>query len=123
MPKSANIDEYIAGFPKDAQKMLNQIREAIHKSAPDAEEAISYGMPAFKLNGTYLLYFSGYKKHVSLYPAPAGDAAFEKELDPYRSGKGTIQFALNKSLPDNLLNKIVKCSLKVNQERAGAEKK
>lgn len=123
MQKPENTDEYIAGFPEEIQKMLSQIREAIHNAAPNAEEVISYGMPALKLNGTYLLYFSGYKKHVSLYPAPAGDTAFEKELEPYRSGKGTIRFALNKPLPFELLYKIVKYSIKAHHERAEMNKK
>jgi uncharacterized protein YdhG (YjbR/CyaY superfamily) len=112
--KAASIDEYIAGFPKETQKILEQIRATIKNTAPDAEETISYAIPTFTLNKTYLVYFAGYKNHVSLYPAPTGNETFEKEIAAYKSGKGTVQFPLNKPLPLNLITKIIKYRLKEN---------
>ena len=91
--KPKNIDDYIAVFPEHTQKGLEQIRAAVKKTAPKAEEAISYGIPAFNLNSRNLVYFAGYKKHIGLYPVPSGNKIFEKDFAPYNtSGKGTIQF-------------------------------
>lgn len=108
-PVPKNIDEYIDGFPKDTQNMLKQIRQTIKATVPQAEETISYGMPTFKLSGHYLIYFAGYKKHIGLYPVPANNKTFEKDFSAYKtSGKGTIQFPLDKPLPTALIKKIVK---------------
>ncbi len=82
-----NIDAYIAEFPKDVQEILEKVRFAIQKAAPKAEEAISYQMPTFKLNGN-LVHFAAYKNHIGFYPVPSGLKAFEKELSKYKSGKG-----------------------------------
>ena len=112
--KPASIDEYIAGFPKETQKMLEQVRATIKNTAPDAEETISYAIPTFTLNKTYLVYFAGFKNHISLYPAPTGNEAFEKEISGYKSGKGTVQFLLDKPLPIKLITKIVKYRMKEN---------
>ncbi|HKZ66036.1 MAG TPA: DUF1801 domain-containing protein, partial [Chitinophagaceae bacterium] len=86
----------------------------IKNTVPDAEETISYAIPAFNLNKTYLVYFAGYKNHISLYPAPTGNETFEKEIAAYKSGKGTLQFPLDKPLPLSLITKIVKYRLKEN---------
>lgn len=115
--KPTSIDDYIAGFPKQTQTVLNQVRETIRNAVPEAEETISYAIPAFNLNKTHLVYFAGYKHHISLYPAPKGDEAFEKEIAGYRSGKGTIQFPLDKPLPLALVKKIVRYNLKKNLKR------
>ena len=115
--KPASIDDYIAGFPKETQPVLNQVRDTIKNAVPEAEETISYAIPAFILNKTYLVYFAGYKHHISLYPAPKGNEAFEKEIAGYRSGKGTIQFPLDKPLPLALVTKIVRYNLKENLKR------
>ena len=112
--KPASMDEYIAGFPKETQKVLKEIRAIIGNTAPDAEETISYAIPTFTMNKKYLVYFAGYKNHVSLYPAPTGNASFEKEIKPYRSGKGTAQFQLGKPLPTDLIKRIVKYRMKEN---------
>jgi uncharacterized protein YdhG (YjbR/CyaY superfamily) len=112
--KPASIDEYMAGFPKTTQIVLEQIRSIIKNAAPNAEETISYAMPTFTLNNKYLVYFAGYKNHVSLYPAPTGNASFEKQMGPYRSGKGTAQFPLDKPLPIDLIKRIVKYRMKEN---------
>lgn len=112
--KPVSIDEYIAGFPREAQQVLEQVRSIIKKTAPGVEETISYSMPTFTVNKKYLVYFAGYKNHVSLYPAPTGNASFEKEIKPYRSGKGTAQFPLDKPLPIALIKRIVKYRMKEN---------
>jgi uncharacterized protein YdhG (YjbR/CyaY superfamily) len=117
-----NIDEYIAGFPKEIQKTLKLIRETIKKAAPDAEETISYAIPTFTLNGHYLIYFAGYKNHVSIYPAPRGNEDFKDELSQYKGGKGTVQFPLDKPIPLNLLRRIVKFRIKENLKKASAKK-
>jgi uncharacterized protein YdhG (YjbR/CyaY superfamily) len=106
------IDEYIAGFPKDVQAILEKIRTTIRKAAPGAEEKISYQMPTFTLNGTYLIYFAGYKKHIGLYPAPRGSEGFKEELSAYEGGKGTVKFSLDKPIPFDLIRRIVKFRMK-----------
>lgn len=89
--KPNNIDEYIATFPKETQRILEQIRTTIKKAVPDIEETISYAIPTFTLNGHYLVYLAAYKKHIGLYPVPNGNVAFEKDFSFYKtSGKGTI---------------------------------
>lgn len=109
-----SINEYIAGFPKETQKVLEEVRAIIKDTAPHAKETISYAIPTFTVNKKYLVYFAGYKSHISLYPAPAGNASFEKEIGSYRSGKGTLQFPIGKPLPVDLIRKIVKFRMKEN---------
>ena len=99
VPKGPGIDEYIAGFPENVQEILQKVRSTIQKAAPGAIETISYKMPTFNLNGHYLIYFAGYKKHISLYPVPAGSPDFNEEISAYRAGKGTLQFPLDKPIP------------------------
>ncbi len=115
--KPANIDAYIASFPQNIQKVLEQIRAAIKKAAPDAEEIISYGMPAFKYKVNVIIYFAGYKNHIGLYATPSGHAAFEKELSVYKQGKGSVRFPLNKPIPLNLISRIVKFKVKQRDEQ------
>ena len=103
-----DIDSYIAGFPKDVQRVLREIRATIRKAAPAAEEAISYQIPTFKLDGRALVYFAGFENHVSVYPAPVGDPAFKGKLSAYASGKGTAKFPLGKPIPVGLIRDIVK---------------
>jgi len=102
------IDEYIRSFPKDVQKILEQVRQTIKEVVPEAEETISYRIPTFKLNGKYLVYFAGWKRHISIYPVSAAMEKNIKEMSVYKtSGKGTIQFPLDKPLPVSLIKKIV----------------
>jgi uncharacterized protein YdhG (YjbR/CyaY superfamily) len=103
-----NIDAYIAGFPKDVQQILEMVRKTIRKAAPEAEETISYQIPAFTLKGRYLLFFAGYKKHIGIYPAPIENADFKEDLSPYSAGKATVKFPLDKPIPCGLISKIVK---------------
>lgn len=102
-----DIDTYIAGFPPDVQKLLQRIRATIQKAAPKATEAIKYQIPTFVLDGRNLIHFAAYKEHIGIYPAPRGDAAFEKELAAYAGGKGTVRFPLDEPLPLDLIKRIV----------------
>ena len=111
-----NIDEYIAGFPNDVQKLLEKIRLTIRKAAPDAEEAIKYQIPTFTLKGN-LVHFAAYKQHIGFYPAPRGIEKFKKELSVYEGGKGTVRFPLDKPIPFDLISKIVKFRVQNNLER------
>lgn len=101
------MDEYIDAFPEDVRGLLQTVRRTVKEEAPDAEEAISYQIPTFKLNGKYLIYFSAAKNHIALYPRTAEMEAAIAELSPYASGKGTIQFPLNQPLPVPLIRQIV----------------
>ncbi len=106
--KPNNIDEYISGFPKEKQVLLEQIRSLVKQTVPEAEEVISYDMPSFKLNGGYVLHFAAFKNHIGIYPAPTGIAEFETVLSEYKSGKGSMQLPLNKPLPTDLIVRIIK---------------
>lgn len=113
LEQAKNIDEYIAGYPADVQQLLQTIRATIHNAAPDAEEAIAYGIPTFKLNGN-LVHFGGYKNHIGFYPAPMGIEAFKEETAQYEAGKGTLQFPVDQPLPLVLIEKIVKFRVEKN---------
>ena len=119
MKRSAysTIDEYIADFPADVQAVLQKIRQTIQKAAPKAEETISYQIPAFRLNDRILIYFAGFKNHVSIYPAPRGAAEFKDKLERYKGGKGTVQFPLEKRIPYELIRRVVKFKVKQNLDR------
>lgn len=116
------VAKYISGFPKKTQKLLRQLRSVIKKAAPKAEEVISYGIAGYKYNGM-LIYFAGFKNHVSVYPAPRNHADFKTELSVYKGGKGTVQFPLDKPLPLNLITRVVKHRLKENATRLTSKKK
>ena len=118
-----SIDEYIAACPPESQKYLREIRKLIHTLAPEARERISYQIAAFELNGRNLVHFAGWKKHVSLYPVPAGSEAFERQVAKYVDGKGTVKFLLDEPLPVKLIERIVKLHLKVNQAQAKGKSK
>jgi uncharacterized protein YdhG (YjbR/CyaY superfamily) len=109
-PTAKEIDKYIAGFPRPVQTVLKHVRSTIRKAVPGAEEVISYGIPAYKLNGQRVIYFAGWKQHYSLYPA--GDrliAAFKEELAPYEfNNKGTVRFPLSEPVPVKLIEGIAK---------------
>ena len=105
------IDEYIATFPKNVQNILEELRKAIRESAPKAEEAISYQMPTFKLNGN-LVYFAAWKNHIGFYPTSSAIEAFKEELAGYEVSKGTIKFPINKPIPFDLVKKMVRSKVK-----------
>lgn len=102
-----SIDHYIGTFPKEIQKILEEIRRTIATAAPEAEEAISYQMPTFKLNGKNLVHFAAWKNHIGFYATPSGNIAFEKELSKYNGAKGSVQFPLDEPMPLALIKKIV----------------
>lgn len=104
----ASVDDCIATFPASTQKLMKQVRAAIKKAAPKAEESISYGMPAYKLNGKALVYFSGYKNHIGFYATPTGHREFKAELAKYKQGKGSVQFPIDEPMPLKLIERIVK---------------
>jgi uncharacterized protein YdhG (YjbR/CyaY superfamily) len=109
-----SIDEYIESCPEQSRERLQQIRAAVRKLAPKAKERISYQIAAFELNGKNIIHFAGWKKHISLYPVPAGDEAFESEVSKYVDGKGTVKFPLDEKMPMRLVNKIIKLHLAQN---------
>jgi uncharacterized protein YdhG (YjbR/CyaY superfamily) len=113
---SKNIDEYISAFPENLRSILQKLRQVIRESAPEAEEAISYQMPAFRLNGN-LVYFAAFKNHIGFYPTSSGVEAFKKELSDYEVSKGTIRFPLDKPIPLDLVRKIVKYRVKENLDK------
>jgi uncharacterized protein YdhG (YjbR/CyaY superfamily) len=115
-----SIDEYIATFPEEIQKKLQEMRATIRAAAPDAEEKISYQMPTFTLNGN-LVHFAAFKNHIGFYPAPRGIEAFKDELSIYKGAKGSVQFPLDRPLPLELVSRIVK--FRVAENLAKAEKK
>jgi len=105
--KPSNIDEYIAGFPKEVHAILEQVRATIREVAPDAEEAISYGIPTFKLQKTNMVHFAGFKNHIGFYATPTGHEAFQEELSGFKQGKGSVQFPLDGPMPWDLIARIV----------------
>lgn len=119
--KPQDIDEYIAGFPDDVQERLEQVRATIRKAAPEAEEAISYGIPTFKLNGN-LVHFAAFKKHIGFYPTPTGIEEFRAELSKYKEGKGSVQFPFDQRLPLDLIRRIVLFRKEINSAKAVAKK-
>jgi len=124
IPNNAkNNDDYIAGFPKEIQAMLEQIRATISKVAPKAEEAIKYAIPTFVLNGKNLVHFAAFKNHIGFYPTPTGIESFKKELSKYKQGKGSVQFPLDEPMPLALVTKIVKFNMARNAEAAAKKKK
>ena len=112
-----DIDEYIAGFPKDIQAILQKIRQTVKKAAPDATEKISYQMPTFYLNGN-LVHFAAFKNHIGFYPTPSGTAKFKKEISGYQAAKGSIQFPLDQPIPYDLIRQIVEFRVKENSAKA-----
>ena len=106
MAKFESVDGYIASFPADVRPKLEAVRQAIRRAVPDSEEAISYDIAAFRLRGRYYLGLAGWKGHISIYPIPQADAELDRELTPHKSGKGTLQFPLDKPMPLQLVGKI-----------------
>src|SRR5690348_475247 len=114
------IDEYIAEFPPDTQKMMEELRVLIRKTAPAATETISYAIPTFDLNGKHLVHFAGYERHIGFYPTGSGIEAFKEEIKQYKWSTGSVQFPLGQPLPTDLIRRIVEfrveaCARKVKQ--------
>ena len=102
------IETYIQQFPDNIQEILQNIRKLINENAPEAEELIAYGMPAYKLYKKPLVYFAAYKNHIGFYATPSGHTKFQVELSKYKQGKGSVQFPLNQPIPYKLIERIVK---------------
>lgn len=116
-----NIDEYIAGCPVELQSTLQRIRAVIHETAPQASEAISYGMPTFKLEGN-VVHFAVFKDHYGFFPAASGVEHFQDKLAAYTTSKGTIQFPLDQPVPYDLIREITAYRVTENLQRAEAKK-
>jgi uncharacterized protein YdhG (YjbR/CyaY superfamily) len=117
-----SVDQYIAAQPAALRPVLERVRGILRKALPDAEEGISYQIPAYELHGERVVYFAGWKEHYSLYPA--GERlveAFQEELAPYEVGKGTIRFPLSQPVPARLIERIARFRARESAARA-AEK-
>jgi uncharacterized protein YdhG (YjbR/CyaY superfamily) len=112
-----NIDDYIAQFPPSTREVLEELRALIKATAPEATEAISYAIPTFDLGGRHLVHFAGFEKHIGFYPIPSGLEAFKEDLNPYKTGKGSVQFPLGKPLPRDLIRRIVEFRVEENMRK------
>jgi uncharacterized protein YdhG (YjbR/CyaY superfamily) len=119
--KFTSINEYISSLPKDAQKAMEEIIATIKSVVPDAEGHISYNMPAFKVNGEYFIHFSAWKNHIGMYPIPAGNDAFQKQIKLYRSAKSSLNFPLDQPMPIKLIEKFIKFRIAENLKDAKAK--
>ncbi len=117
---AATVDEYISRFPPKVQATMQKLRKTIRAVAPKAEEVISYQIAGYKYYGM-LIFFAGWKDHISVYPAPRGNDTFKKELAAYKGGKGTVQFPLDKPIPFDLVKRMVQFRVKENEEKAKAK--
>jgi uncharacterized protein YdhG (YjbR/CyaY superfamily) len=115
------IDEYIAAFSPEVREILEKVRQVVRRAAPDAQETISYQIPAFKLNGA-LVYFAAFKKHIGFYPPIRGDARLEKAVSPYAGEKGNLRFPLDQPIPYELIERIAKLKVKQNLAKTAAKK-
>jgi uncharacterized protein YdhG (YjbR/CyaY superfamily) len=116
------VDEYLQAHPVPVHTRLQELRKAIVKSAPEADEVISYNMPAYKLKGP-LIYFAAYKEHIGFYPTPSAVSAFKKEIAKYEQSKGTVRFPIDKPIPSTLVSRMVKFRVKENLEKASLKLK
>jgi uncharacterized protein YdhG (YjbR/CyaY superfamily) len=121
--QATNIDEFIASYPAATQKLLKQLRATIHKAHKGFEEAMAYGIPTFRLSKRNVVHFSGYEKHIGLYPGAAGIEKFLPELKGYNTSKGTVQFPIDKPLPTELISRMVKWCAAAAEERVALKKK
>lgn len=119
---ATSVPEYIAAFPREVQTILKKLRSTIRAAAPDAEETIKYGIPTMVLNGNVVSY-AAYRNHIGVYPAPAGNAAFQRALAPYRSAKHTAKFPLDKPIPFDLIAKLMVFRVKEHRARVAGKSK
>jgi uncharacterized protein YdhG (YjbR/CyaY superfamily) len=120
--KPTDIDDYISKFPEDVQAILEKVRETIRRAAPEAMETISYMMPAFRQHGI-LIYFAAWEKHIGMFPPISGNKTLEKAIARYAGPKGNLQFPLDKPIPYDLIEKLVKLRVKQDFEKAAAKRK
>jgi uncharacterized protein YdhG (YjbR/CyaY superfamily) len=116
-----NVDDYIAGFPPEKRVILEKVRATIRGAAPDASEVISYRMPTFMQDGV-LIHFAAFKSHIGLYPPVSGDADLEEALAPYAGEKGNLRFLLDRPIPYDLIERIVKLRARQNLARTRARR-
>ena len=116
---AGNIDEYISRFPPGVRKALEKLRTTIRRAAPEAKEAIKYGMPTFTLEGN-LVYFAAYKAHIGFYPGASAIRRFKDALRAYDCAKGTVRFPIGPSIPVGAVTRMTKFRAKENRERAEA---
>ncbi len=102
-----SVDRYIAALDGDALTIAQQVRQTIHRAAPDVDETVRYSMPCFSVDGEYLVYFGAWKKHIGLYPIPTMDAALERDVAPYRTHTDTVRFDYSKPVPYDLIERLV----------------
>ena len=114
--KFTTVDEYLSALPVNTKSILKEFRKTIKQAAPQAEELISYNMPAFTLHGR-LVYYAAHKNHIGFYPVSSAIKAFQKELSGYKTSKGAIQFPIGRPIPFGLVTKIVKFRVKENLEK------
>ncbi len=111
-PKARTIDEYLAPLEREQRAALERLRQAIHATAPEAEECISYGIPAFRLNGKLLVFFGAAKNHCSFYPTSYPIELYKNDLKAYGLARGTIRFEADKPLSLSLIRKLVRARMK-----------
>jgi Uncharacterized conserved protein len=119
--KFKTVDQYLSAFPSNTKVLLKKMRETVKEVAPQAEELISYNMPAFRWNGM-LVWYAAFKQHIGFYPTPSAIKTFAQELRQYKTSKGAIQFPIDEPIPTNLVKKIVKLRMKQNLEKAKTKK-
>lgn len=115
-PDFQSVDAYIAAFPESIQPVLKKLRAMIKEEAPEAEEKISYQMPAYMLKGP-LVYFAAYKNHIGFYPTPSGIRNFQDELTEYKTSKGAVQFPVSKPLPYELIRRMIRFRVEENLQK------
>jgi uncharacterized protein YdhG (YjbR/CyaY superfamily) len=108
MAKFETVDAYVATFPPETRARLEEVRKRIRSAAPDLEEGISYDIPGFTLHGRSVVYFAGWRHHISIYPVPAAEGRLAADLAPYVSGKGTLGFSLDREIPFDLIEQVVR---------------
>jgi uncharacterized protein YdhG (YjbR/CyaY superfamily) len=111
------VDAYLASFPDDTRRLLEEVRAALRSAIPDAVDSISYAIPALKVAGRPVIYFAGARKHIGVYPAPTGDRSFEDAIAPHRSGRATLRFPLDQPIPVDLIERIGRAALQNHIER------
>ena len=115
-PPSAEVDSYIGEFDDPVRSLLVELWTRVRAALPDADEAIAYGMPTFRLRGRNVIHFAGWKTHIGMYPTPSGTEAFAAEIAPYVHGKGSIRFPIDRPIPWDLIDRIV--AFRADEERA-----
>src|SRR5688572_19032038 len=120
MKGPATVDEYMAELPEKERTVLSNLRKTIKATAPKADEVIGYGMPGYKYHGM-LVYFAAFKNHCSFFPGTSMLEAFGKEVEPFKTSKGTLQFTVDKPIPATLVKKIVKERMRQNELNALAK--